>query len=90
MSYKKVRADYEKLKSLCNNSDVNDYCGAWCNNDVLEDMLQNPSKKTAEKHYTSLIHRYFESGFGEDPFTDMPDLLDHEVYEIAKEYGIAG
>lgn len=87
--HKQKQADYMRLKELVG-SDVSDYCGSWCNNDVLEDMLRNPTKKNAIFYYSSLIDRYFEVGSEDDPSNNIAskiDTCDAEVYEILKRNG---
>ncbi|MBE8232781.1 MAG: hypothetical protein HAW67_03530 [Endozoicomonadaceae bacterium] len=74
--------DYLKLKSLY--GDVYDFCGGWCNNDVMDDLLEDPSPKNALKHLKTLIRNYFENNFESkgDIDTKHPD-----VYDIGKRYG---
>ena len=73
--YEEKKRDYKRLKELCDHEHVYDFCGAWCNNDVLDSMMENPTKKNAGQHYSSLITRYFETGFGQNPYDNKPDLL---------------
>ena len=88
--HKQKQADYERLKELCGGADIEDYCGAWCNNDVLTDMLRDPTKKNAIFYYSSLITRYFDTGCESrrsDNTPDRIDTCDPEIYEILKRNG---
>jgi hypothetical protein len=69
--------------------EVYDYCGAWCNNDVLDDMLKDPTKKNSLYHLESLISRYFNDGVSVGNNADCGDInTEHpDVYEIGKRYG---
>ena len=87
--HKQKQDDYMRLKALVG-SDISDYCGSWCNNDVLDDMLKNPTKKNAIFYYSSLITRYFEVGCEDNPANNGAseiDLCDSEIYEILKRNG---
>lgn len=68
--------------------DVYDYCGGWCNNDVLNSMLETPSKKNALNHLESLIARYFEVGVLVGSNADCGDIdtKNPDIYEIGKRY----
>lgn len=88
--HKQKQADYERLKELCGGQDVDDYCGAWCNNDVLTDMLRVPTKRKAISYYRSLITRYFDTGFENRKHSNIPERIntcDPEIYEILKRNG---
>ena len=63
-SYETTKKDYYRLKEICGH-DVRDYCGAWCNNDVLTELLNNPTKKVAWLKFSSLIDQYYNDGFGD-------------------------
>ncbi len=83
--YKEVKEDYYRLKELCDGQDVPDYCGAWCNNDNMTMLLDDPSKKTAAYLFSSLIDRYFTSGHDQDldyQGTKPIDLMNSEIHEI--------
>jgi len=88
--HKQALVDVKTLKRVC--GEASDYCGAWCNNDVLDDLLETPTRKNAYYHLVSLIERYFTVGaentrtFGN--FEEVIDTLDPEVYEIGKRYGL--
>lgn len=86
--HKQKMADYKRLVELC--GQVDDYCGAWCNNDVLNDMLENPTKKKAMHYYSTLIDRFFNTGvdiaFGGNRVSKI-NTCDPEVYEILKRNG---
>jgi hypothetical protein len=44
-----------------------DFCGAWCNNWVLESMLKRPTYANAIKHMKSMIEAKIEmKGCGEE------------------------
>jgi hypothetical protein len=80
--YEQKKADYKRLKELCEGNYTYDFCGAWCNNDVLDSLMENPTKKNAMQHYSSLITRYFRSGFDNGYETKEIDVHHPEVYEI--------
>lgn len=83
--YEEVKSDYHKLKELCGGNYANDFCGAWCNNDYMDMLLDNPSKKTAAKLFSSLISRYYDAGYepssGSNVGTPI-DLMNAEIHEI--------
>ena len=85
--HKQIQADYKRLVELC--GDVYDYCGAWCNNDVLTDMLEKPTKKNAIFYYGTLIDRFYDTGVnvGTSNRTEKIDTCDPEIYEILKRNG---
>ena len=86
--HKQKMNDYKRLVELC--GDVHDFCGAWCNNDVLDDMLQDPTKKRATYYYSTLIDRYFSSGVSvqfSNTRTEKINTCDPEIYEILKRNG---
>lgn len=92
MKYEEVKADYYRLKELVG-AEVSDFCGAWCNCDVLDDMLNNPTKRKACFYFERLIDRYFEIGSESrnyDNVADKVDLSNPEIYELAKKYGHIG
>lgn len=74
--------DYRTLYDLY--GEINDFCGAWCNCDVLELLLRDPSPKQALRHLECVISWYFDNRLesGGDIDTEDPD-----VYEIGKRYG---
>lgn len=74
--------DYRKLQSMY--GDIYDYCGAWCNNDVLDLLLKYPTYKQATKHLESLIGNYFSNNL--ESGGDI-NVIDPDVYEIGKRYG---
>ena len=92
--HEQKKSDYHRLKELLGNRDIDDYCGTWCNNDVLTSMLENPTKRNAIGHYSSLISVYFNRGHESDSITDnrsIPiDVNNHEIYEILKRNGDVG
>lgn len=83
--YDDVKSDYHRLKELCNGNYANDFCGAWCNNDYMDMLLDNPSKPMAAKLFSSLISRYLSAGYepnsGANEGTEI-DLMNSEVHEI--------
>lgn len=88
--YKQKKEDYHKLKELFGGADVSDYCGGWCNNDMMTMMLENPTKKNAMQMYSSLISRYFNTGHETSNGSNggiAIDVYQPEVYEILKRNG---
>ena len=87
--HKQALKDVSTLNRVC--GEVYDYCGAWCNNDVLSDLLKDPSKKNATIHLESLIFRYFDTGVDNEISssnrTNDIDTKDPDVYRIGKRYG---
>ena len=77
--FDEVKADYHKLKELCNGDYVDDFCGAWCNNDEMDYLMDNPSKSNAAKMFSTLISRYYNAG--SEPCTPI-DLMNAEIHEI--------
>ncbi len=83
--YSEVKEDYYRLKELCNNQDVPDYCGAWCSNHHMTLLLDNPSKRTAASLFSSLIDRYYSCGHEQDLDSEgnKPiNLMNSEIHEI--------
>ena len=74
--------DYKKLQSMY--GDINDFCGAWCNNDVMDLLLKNPTYKEATKHLEGLIAHYFGNNLES---AGEIDVMHPDVYEIGKRYG---
>ena len=88
--YKQKKEDYHKLKELFDGAEVSDYCGGWCNNDMMTMMLENPTKKNAMQMYSSLISRYFYVGCEGHNGSNRAVAIDvhqPEVYEILKRNG---
>lgn len=83
--YKEVKADYFRLKEICGGNEIPDYCGAWCNNDMMDSLLDDPTKSNAATMFSSLITTYLESGYEAgitiDGVTKI-DIMDSEVYAI--------
>ncbi len=91
--YKQKKEDYHTLKELCGGADVSDYCGAWCNNDMMTSMLENPTKKNAMQMYSSLISAYLQNGCEASSGANEGGTIDvhhPEVYEILKRNGDLG
>lgn len=83
--YNEVKRDYYKLKELCDGQEVPDYCGAWCNNDNMDRLLNNPTKRMAASLFSSLIDMYFTDGHEQDldiQGTKPIDLMNSEIHEI--------
>lgn len=83
--YQEVKADYHKLKELCDGNYVNDFCGAWCNNDYMDMLLDCPTKTMAAKLFSSLISRYYDAGHEPDSGANVGtpiDLMNSEIHEI--------
>lgn len=88
-NYDRAKKDYYRLKDI-SDSDIRDYCGAWCNNDVLTSMLDNPTKKNAYYYFSSLIDQFYSDGFGDSncniAFGNF-DLSNDEVRAIFERNG---
>jgi hypothetical protein len=83
--YDEVKADYHKLKELCNGNYANDFCGAWCSNDYMNMLLDNPTKPMAARLFSSLISRYYDAGYESDSGDNtgtLIDLMNPEIHEI--------
>lgn len=83
--FDEVKADYHKLKELCNGNYVTDICGAWCNNDEMDYLLNNPSKSSAAILFSNLISRYYDAGYESDSGSNRGtpiDLMNAEIHEI--------
>lgn len=88
-NYERAKKDYYRLREICGH-DIRDYCGAWCNNDVLTSMLDNPTKANAYKHFSSLIDQYYSDGFGDTDrniVVGQFDLSNDEVSAIFERNG---
>ena len=88
--YEQAKADFMRLKDLCDGNVVYDYCGGWCNNDDMDSLLENPTKKNAMQQYKSLITRYFDTGIDLHDKAKPIDINHPEVYEILKRNGDVG
>jgi hypothetical protein len=92
--YKQAILDLEKLKEIgirdYEEEDPDDFCGGFCNNDMYDLLLMNPTKKNALSQLEMLIAYYFNRGFCNSNGFDLRpvDIKDHEIYEIGKRYGI--
>lgn len=87
--YERAKKDYYRLKEICDD-EIKDYCGAWCNNDVLTSMLDNPTKKNAYQHFSSLIDLFYSDGFGDTRYNIVVgkfDLSNDEVKGIFERNG---
>lgn len=73
--------DYRTLVDLY--GDINDFCGAWCNCDVLELLLGDPTPKQALAHLEILITLYFANNLES---AGEIDTKHPDVYEIGKRY----
>ena len=83
--YEEVKADFYRLKAICNDQEIPDFCGSWCNTENIFTLLDSPSKKTASSLFSSLIDRYFSFGHAQDMdyLGDKPlDLMNNEIHEI--------
>ena len=83
--FDEVKADYHKLKELCGGNYANDFCGAWCNNDYMDMLLDSPTKTMAAKLFSSLISRYYNAGYEPDSGVNACtpiDLMNSEIHEI--------
>ena len=85
--YQEVKEDYYKLVELCDGSTVQDYCGAWCNNDMMTMLLDDPKKSTAAYMFSSLISSMYR--YGSENSTDHNsnsgdklNLMNAEIHAI--------
>lgn len=84
-NYAEVKQDFYRLKDLCDGQEIPDYCGAWCNNDMMTMLLDNPTKTTAAYMFSSLISTYHSRGHAQHLDYEGPkplDLMNSEVHEI--------
>lgn len=83
--YDEVKKDYYRLKEICGGNDIDDYCGAWCNNDKMNQLLNNPTKATAAELFSELITAYhthgYKTGLDYESITKL-NLMDSEVHAI--------
>lgn len=63
--YKQIFKDIKYIEDKY--GQVNDYCGGWCNNDVLTELLLSPNIQTALKLQISFLERYFAFGYDQEP-----------------------
>ena len=85
--YQEVKEDYYKLEELCGGNTAQDYCGSWCNNDMMTILLNDPKKSTAASMFSSLISHMYR--YGTENSTDHNsnrgdklDLMNSEIHEI--------
>ena len=80
ISLKQVRKDWKYLEEKYGYA--YDFCGGWCNNDALEDILMG--KKKVKETIISLIEYYF-SKF---QTREIMDITDERTLEIMERYYI--
>lgn len=51
------------------------------------ELLERPTKTKAKQIYIGLIGYAFSQGFDRQASNSEINLMDHEVYDIAKKYG---
>lgn len=75
MTLEQYRKDAKYLSDTL--GQPSDYCGAWCNCGVLEDILfKDHSAKAIKNHLGSMIDRYFDAGYERGRFTIKITLED--------------
>jgi hypothetical protein len=85
--YKQIQKDYAYIKNTY--GEVFDYCGAWCNNDKMDELLKNPSKQTALKVMISLLSQYYDCGYDyRSGSKDLPVNDDKKLQQIKERWNI--
>lgn len=89
-SYEQAQRDYKYLVDH-HDAEPNDLTGGFDDGEYYKILLKNPSKKTACKHYRSLIDYTASAGFEDDSKQDNnaskpPDFEDKRTLEIYRRY----
>ncbi len=90
-----IKEDLESIRSderyvTSNYGRMNDFTGSGAEDDYLNDLLANPSKKTAYSVYLDMLQNVFEVGYGDDGVhaTPLPVANDTELQRIADKYSL--
>lgn len=88
--YEQAQRDYTYLVSH-HDAEPNDMTGGFDDGEYYKMLLKSPSKKTACKHYISLITYTVSAGFEDDSKQDNnankpPDFEDKKTLEIYRRY----
>ncbi|WCK57079.1 hypothetical protein PP175_28230 (plasmid) [Aneurinibacillus sp. Ricciae_BoGa-3] len=59
--YHQIRKDVSYIEKTY--GQVYDFCGAWCNNQMFQKLLDSPNLKTAVNLYKDMIYYYFSIGY---------------------------
>ena len=62
---------------------VHDYCGAWCNNDVMDKLLVSPTYKTAFKALIRMLETFYDDGTDE---SNLPVDKDKRLQKIREKW----
>ena len=85
ISYEQAREDHEYLWSI---APAHDMTGAYVDQEDLERLLRNPTKKTARDCYCSQIYFWFASGPDNSAERGEVPWHDTRVCEIAERHFI--
>ena len=85
--YIKAQADYEYLLEH-HKTEPYDITGGFCEGDFYKELLRNPTKNLAYKHYVTLIEYSADAGFENinNDSRKSPDLKDQRTLEIYDRY----
>lgn len=85
--YNQAKKDYYRLCEL-NGGSPYDLTGGFVDAEAFEDLMKNPSKKTALSYYVDLIKYSAINGFEEEKGDSYkpPNLKDKKVIAIYKKY----
>ena len=73
------------IESIVSDTDM-DFCGSWCNVDVLKSMLKTPTYSNSIKHLISLVENRIENAGGIENLLDDENIV--KLLSKASENGI--
>lgn len=83
--YKQLYKDIQYIKSAY--GDIYDFCGGWCNCDILNQLLERPNKYTAFRILMSKLETYFEDGYDYMSYKkNLPIETDKRLQRIKKRW----
>lgn len=83
--YNKLYKDINYIKTTY--GQLYDYCGAWCNNDQMDELLRTPTYETAYKALITMLEDYYDSGYDSmGNQLDLPVDEDEKLQKIKEEW----
>ena len=83
--YKQLYKDIGYIEK--NYGAIRDYCGGWCNCDILKQLLKSPDTKTAFKILISMLEVFYSSGYTDgDTRCQLPIETDKKLQKIKQKW----
>jgi len=86
MSYIQAKSDYNYLRVKYGGHGPYDFCGQFCNTDLFESLLEEPTKKKAEEIFSKMIIYFFQVGAECEGQRNNLDLSDKKTKVIFDRY----